>query len=98
MKKPYRKPRVYVEKLELLEHIASCKANQEVTTVPYRDGYSCTYTEANVTIFYDGYNEACENTYYDPTAMTWEEYLESFKPENGGGCYNTFSDGNFFAS
>ena len=95
MKKAYEKPRVYVERFELLEHIASCKANQDITSVTYRDGNSCTYTDADVTIFY---NSDCSNDYYDPETMSWEEYLDSFKPENGGGCYNAFTDGNFFAS
>lgn len=98
MKKIYEKPRIYVEKFELMDHIASCSANEEMTTVPYRDGYSCTYTEDNVTVFYSDHVSACTNDYYDPTIMTWEEYLDSFKPQNGGGCYNTFSNGNFFAS
>lgn len=95
MKKTYKKPRVYVETFELLEHIASCKANQDVTTVTYRDGNTCTYTDANVTLFY---NSDCKNEYFDETVMTWEEYIDSFKPENNGGCYNAFTDGNFFAS
>lgn len=95
MKKPYQKPLVYVETFELLEHIASCKANQDVTSVTYRDGNTCTYTDANVTLFY---NSDCKNEYYDPGVMTWDEYIDSFKPENNGGCYNAFTDGNFFAS
>ena len=49
-------------------------------------------------LFYDGENAACLNDYYDSTVMTWKEYLDSFKPENGGGCYNAFSNGNVFAS
>ena len=46
MKKTYQKPRVYAESFELLEHIASCKANQGMTSVTYRDGNACTYTDA----------------------------------------------------
>ena len=98
MKKPYKKPQIYVETFELLEHIASCKVNQGITTVTYRDGNTCTYNDYNVTLFYEEANEACINEYYDPTIMDWDEYLNSFKPQNGGGCYNVFADGNFFAS
>ena len=55
MKKPYQKPRVYAESFELLEHIASCKANQDITSVTYRDGKACSYTDANVTLFNPDY-------------------------------------------
>ena len=100
MKKPYQKPRVYVETFELLEHIASCKANQDITTVTYRDGNACTYTDANLTLFYPS-NNGCTNGYYDPndTSMydDFDDYLASFGVDRGG-CYNAFSDGNFFAS
>lgn len=91
MKKIYEKPRMYVEIFELMEHIASCATNEEMTSVPYRDGHSCTYTESKVTVFYQD-NTECKNQYYDPGVMTWEEYLASFE------CYNAFSNGNFFAS
>lgn len=100
MKKAYEKPRVYVEKFELLEHIASCKANQVVVNVTYREGHACTYTDANLTLFYPD-NSGCTNGYYDPNddSMydTFDDYLASFGVDRGG-CYNAFSDGNFFAS
>lgn len=95
MKKPYKKPQIYVETFELLEHIASCSTGGE-TTITYRDGHSCTYTEANVTVFYPedtrctngGYFDIEDDSMYD----SFEDYLRSF------GCYNAFSNGNFFAS
>lgn len=100
MKKPYQKPRVYVETFELLEHIASCKANQDITSVTYRDGNACTYTDANLTLFYPS-NNGCTNGYYDPNDNSmyddFDDYLDSFGVDRGG-CYNAFSDGNFFAS
>ena len=102
MKKPYQKPRVYAESFALLEHIASCTANTDVTNVTYRDRNSCTYNDMNVTLFNvdasgNGLN-GCVNEYFDPAMESFDEYLASFKPENGGGCYNSFADGNFFAS
>ena len=97
MKRTYTKPTLYAEKFELMEHISSCTANTEVTTVTYRDPGSCAYNDMNVHLFNDGVS-GCLNEYYDSAVMTWTEYLESFKPENGGGCYNSFADGNFFAS
>ena len=97
MKKPYKKPRVYVETFELLEHIASCKANQAITTVTYRDGYACTYTDAKLTLFYPE-NGACVNDYFNLEDYdSFEDYLASFAMGRGG-CYNAFTDGNFFAS
>ena len=100
MKKAYEKPRVYVENFELLEHIASCKTGGERVSANYRDANSCTYSDANLTLFYPG-NSGCTNGYYDPddTSMydDFDDYLESFGVGRGG-CYNAFSDGNFFAS
>ena len=100
MKKPYQKPRVYVETFELLEHISSCKYNHDITTVTYRDGNACTYTDANLTLFYPS-NNGCTNGYYDPNDDSmyddFDDYLASFGVDRGG-CYNAFSDGNFFAS
>ena len=93
----YKKPELYAEGFELSEHIASCTANTEVTTVTYRDANSCSYSDMNVHLFNQGVN-GCLNEYFDSSMETWEEYLASFKPENGGGCYNSFADGNFFAS
>ena len=98
MKKPYKKPQVYVETFELLEHIASCKANPDMTTVTYRDGYACTYTEAGLTVFQPEENTACHNDYFNLVDYdSFEDYLASFAVGRGG-CYNAFSDGNFFAS
>lgn len=89
-----------METFELLEHIASCKANQDITTVTYRDGNACTYTDANLTLFYPS-NNGCTNGYYDPNDDSmyddFDDYLASFGVDRGG-CYNAFSDGNFFAS
>ena len=100
MKKTYTKPMLYAESYELVEHISSCKANQDITTVTYRDGNACTYTDANLTLFYPS-NSGCTNGYYDPNDDSmydsFEDYLASFGVDRGG-CYNAFSDGNFFAS
>ena len=100
MKKTYTKPMLYAERYELVEHISSCKANQDITTVTYRDGNACTYTDANLTLFYPS-NNGCTNGYYDPNDDSmydsFEDYLASFGVDRGG-CYNAFSDGNFFAS
>ena len=100
MKKTYTKPAMYAETFELLEHISSCKANQGMTSVTYRDGNACTYTDANLTLFYPE-NSGCSNGYYDPgdDSMydSFDDYLASFGVDRGG-CYNAFSDGNFFAS
>ena len=98
MKKPYQKPQMYAESFELLEHIASCKANQDITTVTYRNGKECTYTDANVTIFNPGVT-GCTNEYYNEIDYdNFDGYLASYTAEHSGGCYNAFIDGNFFAS
>ena len=97
MKKPYQKPRVYAESFELLEHIASCKANQDITSVTYRDGHACTYTDADLTLFYED-NKSCKNDYFNLEDYdNFDDYLASFAVGRGG-CYNAFTDGNFFAS
>ncbi len=100
MKKPYQKPCVYAESFELLEHIASCKANQDITTVTYRDRASCSYTDANVSLFNIGV-EGCTNEYYEEGLGSlyddFEDYIGSYLMSRGG-CYNAFTDGNFFAS
>ena len=99
MKKAYEKPRVYVETFELLEHIASCNANTNMTDVNYRDSGSCNYKSGEVTLFTEDGGHGCTNEYYAGGDYdSFQEYLESFKPVNGGGCYNAFADGNFFAS
>ena len=53
MKKAYKKPRLFAETFELLEHISSCKTGTGTgaPVVSYRDGNSCTYTDANLTLF-----------------------------------------------
>ena len=97
MKKAYTKPKLYVETFQLLEHIASCTANQSVTTVTYRDGYACTYHDSNVTLFY-AENGSCDQGGWDTEMFDdLDAYLASFGG-NRGGCYNAFGDGNFFAS
>ena len=97
MKRTYTKPTLYAESFELSEHIASCKANQDITTVTYRDGNSCTYTDANLTLFYTD-NSACLNQYFNLEDYdSFDDYLASFAVGRGG-CYNAFTDGNFFAS
>lgn len=97
MKKAYTKPKLYVETFELLEHIASCTAKPGTTTVNYRDGYSCTYTDANVTLFYAA-NGSCGEGGWDTEMFDdLDAYLDSFGGDRGG-CYNAFGDGNFFAS
>ena len=100
MKRTYTKPTLYAEKFELMEHISSCKANQDITTVTYRDGNSCTYTDAGLTLFNPG-NSECKNDYYEEGLGSsyddFPDYLASFALTRGG-CYNAFTDGNFFAS
>lgn len=102
MKRTYTKPTLYAETFELAEHISSCKTGTGAgaPTVTYRDGNSCTYTDANVTLFYPS-NNGCTNGYYDPNDNSmydsFDDYLASFGVDRGG-CYNAFSDGNFFAS
>lgn len=100
MKKQYRKPRLFAESFELLEHISSCKANQNITSVTYRDGNACSYTDANVTLFNPDYapTNGCTNEYYnDVDYDDFNDYIASYALGRGG-CYNAFSDGNFFAS
>lgn len=98
MKRPYQKPKIYVESFELMEHIAYCSADQKITVVTYRSGDVCSYTDENVTLFYDG-NTSCLNEYDHSMYGSLDEYIASFDPDNGGvGCYNSFADGNFFAS
>ena len=96
MKRTYTKPTLYAERFELCEHIASCKTGGSVS-VSYTDGNSCTYTDANVTLFYAG-NVNCNQGGWDTDIFpTLDEYLKSFGGDRGG-CYNAVTDGNFFAS
>lgn len=94
MKKPYQTPRMYAESFELIEHIASCSANPDHTTVNYQDKNTCSYQDADVNLFLQNTTKKCEvwdNP--DPEMYTsFEEYLSTLS------CYNAFSDGNFFAS
>ncbi len=96
MKKEYKKPRMYAETFQLVEHIASCKTGGSISA-SYQDGNACTYTDSNVTLFYAG-NDNCNQGGWDMDIFpTLDEYLASFGGDRGG-CYNAFSDGNFFAS
>ena len=91
---------MYAEKFELMEHISSCKTGtgDHAPTVTYRDGNSCTYTDANVTLFNPDTAAACENQYFNLEDYdSFEDYLASYAVGRGG-CYNAFTDGNFFAS
>ena len=92
---------MYAETFELAEHISSCKTGGGDLTVTYRDGNSCTYTDANITLFSET-NGGCPKAAYQAGLGedwdTYDEYLASFALTNGGGCYNAFTDGNFFAS
>ena len=89
---------LYAERFELVEHIAKCTTNPGVTSATYRSQADCSYTDGNIALFATTGVKGCTNDYYNPNLMTWQEYLDSLKPENGGGCYNAFSDGNAFAS
>lgn len=99
MKKAYSRPKVYIESFELLEHIASCTSNPSITQVTYRDPHSCSYNDRNVHLYYSEVSSCSDNeqTFDREAAETFEEYIASFGVP-GGGCYNTFADGNFFAS
>ena len=83
---------MYAENFQLVEHIASCKAGGSINA-SYRDGNACTYTDANVTLFYDN----CDSSWDTDIFESLDEYLASFDVDRGG-CYNAFIDGNFFAS
>lgn len=96
MKKLYEKPCVYVESFELLEHISSCAVKTGETTVNYREKSSCSYIEADIAIFHDS-SRGCLNN-YSSMFTSPEDFLASLDPEDGGGCYNAFSNGMVFAS
>ena len=96
MKKPYNKPRMYAETFQLLEHISSCAVAPGETTVNYRDKNSCSYIEADIALFYNS-GRGCLNNYSDMFSSP-EDFLASLDPEDSGGCYNAFSNGNVFAS
>ena len=97
MKKTYTKPMLYAERFELVEHIASCNANKSVTTVNYRDRYTCSYHDGDVTLFNEGVKD-CNSSYDTESFVSFDEYISSFSNGGYGGCYNAFTDGNFFAS
>lgn len=96
MKKPYQKPFFYIERFELLEHIASCTANTQITEVNYREPGVCTYKDANLVVF--NQNQAgCNQEIYEELGSL-EALIATMDPDDEGGCYNAFGDGNFFAS
>lgn len=99
MKKAYTKPAIYIETFELMEHISRCSANPDVTNVTYRDSSSCAYIDQNMYIFYSSISECATNeTTIDYDDFDdFDDFLDSFGISRGG-CYNSFSDGNFFAS
>lgn len=97
MKKPYKKPLLFAESFDLLEHIASCAAADGHTVVSYRDRNSCSYQDGDVILFVDKGVNGCQNN-YGPFFNDVDDYLASLKIEGGGGCYNAFSNGNVFAS
>ena len=96
MKKAYTKPLMFAETFELLEHIASCAAAEGQTIVTYRDRYSCSYKDGDVTLFNDGVDGCLNN--YGPFITSPDDFLASYDPEVSGGCYNAFGNGNVFAS
>ena len=99
MKRTYIKPALYAESFELAEHISSCVVAPG-NTVTYRDGASCSYTEGGLSLFDSGVS-GCTGGYYegenDPMYGSFEDFLSTMSGEIGG-CYNAFSNGNFFAS
>ena len=95
MKKTYQKPRVYAESFELLEHIASCAVRDGITNATYRDRDSCSYTDGDITLFYDSGNGCLNN--YGPMYDSPDDFLGVLGGEDSG-CYNAFSNGNTFAS
>ena len=98
MKKVYTKPAIYIETFELMEHISKCTANPDITTVLYRGEYDCPYIDDNLAIFHASVSgcDVNENSYGDDFD-DFDDFLGSLGVERGG-CYNSFSDGNFFAS
>ena len=104
MNKPYHKPRVYAESFELVEHISSCKVGEGITSVNYRDKYTCSYSDAKVSLFMEHGVNGCniaeilvEYNYGDGSDPI-QNFIDSLDPAIGGGCYNAFVDGNVFAS
>ena len=98
MKRDYVKPFLYIETFELLEHIAKCNANPSVTNVTYRGPEACAYQDGGLNLFYNGVQgcEMNEENIDTEVFGNFEEFERSFVDD--GGCYNAFSDGNFFAS
>lgn len=96
MKKTYQKPNLYAETFELCEHIADCTVLQSVTTATYRTRESCSYSDANISLFNPDVN-GCVNDYKENMFDDFDDFLASLEVDRGG-CYNAFSDGNFFAS
>ena len=105
MKKVYKKPAIYIETFELMEHIARCTANPDVTNVTYRGPESCAYNDTNLSLFYSQVSACVVNevTLANPDNEFYgmiddlQGYMASLGVDQGG-CYNAFSDGNFFAS
>ena len=87
---------LYAERFELLEHISSCTVGEGITTVTYRDKFSCSYKDGDIVLFNTTGVNGCQNN-YAPFISSPDEFLGSLQKENSG-CYNAFSDGNTFAS
>lgn len=97
MKKTYKRPELYAESFELMEHISSCAVGEGITTVTYRDKFSCSYTDGDVTLFNQTNVNGCLNNFAPFFNEDIDAFLASMKGDDAG-CYNAFSNGNVFAS
>jgi hypothetical protein len=105
MKKGYKKPLVYAESFELIDHIAGeCQGLENYVTgdfnITHRNSGECGIWDANIKLFQSGVAD-CNTKIFENFGM--EPTLENAKViigamEGGTSCYNAFLGTNLFAS
>lgn len=94
MKLKYHKPTIVIESFTLLEHIASCNANNSATYLDASSG--CSYSDATLVIYTE---ESCEGMWISPYVYdSFEDFRQAVEDTEDFHCYNAFSNGDPFAS
>ena len=87
MKKEYRKPLLYAESYELMEHIAgNCVVNDGFEGAHHRRLEDCAYTNGNLALFYSAGN-GCDMELFEFAEI---EPGDGALEELGVACYNSF--------
>ena len=98
MKRTYRKPSLYVETFELVEHIASCATNTGTYTVNSNTAWSCAATDGSGDVVFMEGTSKCEvagGQAFDPNIEDIDDIISAILE---GQCYNTYANGPMFSS